>query len=197
LLNCHPGNNQYKIDTVWVRHLRVLRTDPSFGDWNVGAWQPGDSILPGVTDSGFEVESSFAYPTDFYTGAESTTGLKGARVRPRRVNPDRRFHAVSYVWRQGASSAPYGLGPPMGGSLFPRGAVAAASPLFSVARSEPFMPISTVAGYEYYFTPAWDVKLTPLDSIGVVEITSDTGYPAHTRNSFSNLEDLRKYVLLP
>jgi len=85
----------------------------------------------------------------------------------------------------------------MGGALFPRGAVAAASPLFSVARSEPFMPLSTASGYEYYFTPAWDVKLTPLDSIGVVEITSDTGFPVHSRNSFNNLEDLRKYVLLP
>jgi len=85
----------------------------------------------------------------------------------------------------------------VGGSLFPRGAVAAASPLLSVARSEPFMPMSTASGYEYYFTPAWDVKLTPLDSIGVVEITSDTAYAAHSRSSFDNLEDLRKHVLLP
>jgi len=85
----------------------------------------------------------------------------------------------------------------MGGTMFPRSAVAAASPLFSVARSEPFMPLTSSSGYEYYFTPAWDVKLTPLDSLGVVEITSDSAYPISSRNSFDNLEDLRKYVLLP
>jgi hypothetical protein len=197
LVSCLPTNNKYKIDTCWVAHLQVLKTDPSFGDWNVGLWQPGDSILPGVTDSGLEVESSFAYPSDFYTGAESTVGHKGARVRPRRVNPARTFHAVSYVWRRGASSSPYGLGAPMGGTFFPRSAVASASPMLSVARSEPFMPASTPSGAEFFFIPAWDVRLTPLDSNGVVEIASDTAYASRTHGSFNNLEGLRKYVLLP
>jgi hypothetical protein len=192
LVNCHPGNNRYKLDTCWTtQHLAKRDDTSSMND----VYPPGESAW--IRDHGDTSLSHYWIPTGFYTGAESTDSIKGARVRPRRVNPDRVFHATSYVWRHGATSAPYGLGPPMGGALFPRGAVAAASPLFSVARSEPFMPLSTASGYEYYFTPAWDVKLTPLDSIGVVEITSDTGFPVHSRNSFNNLEDLRKYVLLP
>jgi hypothetical protein len=143
------------------------------------------------------VESSFAYPTDFYTGAESTVGHKGARVRPRRVNPDREFHTVSYVWRKAGSSTPYGLGPPMGRAFFPRSAVAASSPLFTIARSEPFMAASTPSGSEFFFIPAWDVRLTPMDSLGVAEITGDTAYSGHTQGSFDNLDDLRNYVLLP
>ena len=85
----------------------------------------------------------------------------------------------------------------MGGTFFPRSAVAPASPMLSVARSEPFMPLSSPSGAEFFFGPAWDVRLTAMDSIGVVEITSDTAYAGHTHGSFNNLEDLRKYVLLP
>jgi len=44
--------------------------------------------------------------------------------------------------------------------------------------------------------PGLGVKLAPLDSIGVLEIASDTAYPGHSQSSF-NLEDLRKYALLP
>jgi hypothetical protein len=197
LLKCQPTNNKYKMDTCWVAHLRVRKGTVAFGYWNVGKWEPGDSLLPGITEGGFEVESSFAYPSDFYTGAESTVGHKGPKVRPRRVNPDREFHKVSYVWRQGASTAPYGLGPPMGGSLFPRSKVAAPSPMLTVARSVPYLNKDNPTAYDYFFARAWDVKLTPLDSAGVLEITSDTAYSSHSQNSFDNLEDLRKYVLLP
>jgi hypothetical protein len=198
ILGAQPGNNKYKIDTcVWVSH-RVPKWLP-IGPWSWSGYQNGDSTLPipGLESLGLVYDSSKITPTGFYSGAESTVGYLGPRVRPRRVNPARTFHTVSYVWRHGATSAPYGLGPPMGGTMFPRSAVAAASPLFSVARSEPFMPLTSSSGYEYYFTPAWDVKLTPLDSLGVVEITSDSAYPISSRNSFDNLEDLRKYVLLP
>jgi hypothetical protein len=134
---------------------------------------------------------------DHYTAAESTTGSQGPRVRSRRVNPDREFHTVSYVWRQGASTSPYGLGAPMGGKLFPRSKIAAPSPMFTVARSKPYLGVVTPTQYNYFFTPAWDVKLTPVDSTGLQEICSDTAYGSHTHNSFSNIQDLRKYVLLP
>jgi hypothetical protein len=157
-------------------------------------YPPGESAW--IHDHGDDSISHHWIPTGFYTGAESTVPIKGSKVRPRRVNPAREFHTVCYVWRQGASASPYGLGPPVGGSLFPRHAVAAASPMMSVARSVPFITTSSASGYEYFFTPVWDVKLTPIDSLGVVEITSDTAYGTHTRNSFA-LEDLRKYVLLP
>jgi hypothetical protein len=194
LVKCSPTNNKYKMDTCWVKRLRVLKSSVAYSYWNVGKWEPGDSILPGVTDSGFEVESSFAYPTDFYTGAESTVGHKGARVRPRRVNPERAFHTVSYVWQRGASSSPYGMSPPLGRTLFPRNAVAPASPLFAVAQAVPFLPGGVT---DFFFEPGWDVRLTALDSVGVADITSDTAFASHTQGSFDNLEDLRKYVLLP
>jgi hypothetical protein len=88
----------------------------------------------------------------------------------------------------------------LGGSLFPRNEVAAKSPLVTVARSVPYLAVGSPTEYDYYFTPGWDARLTPFDSVGVVEITGDTavgGYSVHTQNSFDNLEDLRKYVLLP
>jgi len=187
-------------DTV-VMHIRhwKLYNDPTWPS-DTGT-TPADTI-PGAypyIDSGYDIiwSGPDPYSTDFYSGAESTTGYLGPRVRVRRVNPDREFHTVSYVWRQGAATAPHGLCPPMGGVLFPRGAVAAASPMLSVARSEPFLAVSAPTKHDYFFTPAWDVKLTPLDSIGVLEITGDSAYAAHSRGSFDNLEDLRKYVLLP
>jgi hypothetical protein len=185
------------MDTCWVAKLRVRKGTVAYGSWNVGLWQPGDSILPGVTDDGFEVESSFAYPTDFYTSAESTVGHKGARVLPRRVNPDREFHAVSYVWRLGAATGPRGLGPLMGRWLFPRNRVAAQSPMLAVARSVPYLATTgPPTEDDYYFSPDWDVRLTPLDSVGVADIVSDNAYDTLGLDSL-NLEDLRKYVLLP
>jgi len=186
----HPG------DTVWV-HQTHWKWDAELG-W--GPLPPADTAAeayPWVNDSGYDIVASGVFYTDFYSGAESTTGYLGPRVRVRRVNPDREFHAVSYVWRQGSSTAPYGLNAPMGGVLFPRSTVAAPSPMLTFARSEPYLAVSTPTEYDYFFAPAWDVKLTPLDSIGVVEIISDTAYGGHSRSSFDNLEDLRKYVLLP
>ena len=188
LLNCHPGNNRYKTDTVWTRRHMAKRLDTGgvrYISPEESAWiaQHGDTILPRIWT-----------PTGFYTGAESTVPIKGPKVRPRRINPDRHFHTVSYVWRQGGTSSPYGLGPPLGGSLFPRSAVAAASPLFSVAQSVPFLPDAVT---DYFFVPGWEVKLTALDSVGVDDIVNDTAYASRSRGSFDNLEDLRKYVLLP
>jgi|WetSurMetagenome_2_1015567.scaffolds.fasta_scaffold36602_3 hypothetical protein len=185
----HPG------DTVWANQTHWQYSGP--GGW--GPLPPGDTADGAYPylDSGYDIVASGAFYTDFYSGAESTTGYKGPRVRLRRVNPDRKFHTVAYVWRQGSSTAPYGLNAPMGGVLFPRSTIAAPSPMLSVARSEPFLAGSNPTEYQYFFAPAWDVKLTPLDSIGVTEITSDTAYSGRCRNSFDNLEDLRKYVLLP
>jgi hypothetical protein len=186
----HPGNNRYKTDTVWTHRHMAKRLDTA----GMRNYIPtAESIY--MAQHGDDRSSYYWIPTGFYTGAESTVPIKGARVRPSRVNPAREFHTVSYVWRSGASTSPYGLGPPMGGTLFPR-SVAAQSPMMSVARSVPFLPTSSATAYGYFFAPAWDVKLTPFDSLGIVEITGDTAYGTHTRNSFA-LQDLRKHVLLP
>jgi hypothetical protein len=186
------GSNRYKFDTVFTAIHLVKRTDTaSMHD----QWTPAESAW--IETHKNDSITMHWRPTGFYVGHESTVPIKGAIVRPRRVNPARTFHTVSYVWRQGASISPYGLGAPMGGTFFPRSAVAAVSPMLSVARSEPFMPLSSPSGAEFFFSPAWDVRLTAMDSVGVVEITSDTAYAGHTHGSFNNLEDLRKYVLLP
>jgi hypothetical protein len=197
IINAQPGNNKYKIDTcVYVTH-RVPKWMP-IGPWSWNNYQDGDSTLPipGLESLGLVYDSSTAIPTGFYSGAESTVGYLGPRVRPRRVSPDRGFHAVSYVWRQGASAAPYGLSAPMGGVLFPRSTVAAPSPMLTMARSEPYLTGSAPTEYDYFFAPAWDTRLTPLDSSGALEIANDTAFAGHSRGSF-DLEDLRKYALLP
>ena len=192
LLKVWPGgNNKFKIDTFWWVPTR----------WPKGydtAWflPGGDSVE--FPDSTW-IHDSTKFHTDFFEGGDSTACHTFDKVSPRRVNPNRWFHATSYVWRR-ASSAPFGLGPPLGGTLFPRNAVAAKSPLLTVARSVPHMAVDSPTEYDYYFTPGWDAKLTPLDSVGAVEITGDTavgGYSSHTQGSFDNLEDLRKHVLLP
>jgi hypothetical protein len=199
LVSCQPTNNRYKRDTVWVKKHVVRKTDPAFGKWNVGQWEPGDSILPEVMpwiENGCEVDSSTAYPTDFFTGAESTRGNQGTRLHLRRLNPDRKLYAVSYVWRLGNNSAPFGLGPVIGGSLFPRSRVAPPCPMLAVARAEPYMAMVNPTDDDFYFSPSWDVRLTPLDSAGVHDITNDTAYASHNLTSF-NLDELRRYVLLP
>jgi hypothetical protein len=198
IVDVQPGNNKYKIDTcVYVTH-RVPKWMP-IGPWSWNNCQDGDSTLPipGLESLGLVYDSSTVIPTGFYSGAESTVGYLGPRVRPRRGNPDRGFHTVSYVWRQGASAAPYGLSAPMGGVLFQRGAVTAPSPMLTVARSEPYLNRSAPTEHDYYFIPAWDVKLTPFDSTAVLEIANDTAFPSHSRGSFDHLEDLRECVLLP
>lgn len=198
-VGAHPSDNRYKRDTVFQADLHVSKSD-TLGQWIYTYPDTGavlDSSLIWIRDSGDVVESSMVHVSAIYAGAESTVGHKGGKVRPREVNPAREFHAVAYAWRQGSSTSPYGLGAPMGGTLFPRNRVAATSPLFTVARSEPYLARSAPIAYDYFFTPAWDAKLTPLDSVGVQDIASDTEFPGHSHGAFDNLQDLRKYVLLP
>ena len=186
------GNAKYKIDTFWW----VPNNLPKWID--TGAYYPGGESVPDFPGN-WEHDST-QFTRDYFKGADSTEGHTFSKVSVRRVNPDRWFHAVSYVWRQGATTTPFGLGPPMGGSLFPRSKAAATSPLLTVARSVPYLDVESVAEYDYYFTPSWDARLTPFDSVGVLEIAGDTavgGYNTHTRGSFDNLQDLRRYVLLP
>jgi hypothetical protein len=185
------GNNKYKIDTVW----RVPNNLPK---WYDTAWYNpgGDSVV--YPDSNWIHDSTW-FITKFFEGGDSTVTHEFDKVSPRRVNPNRWFHATSYVWRR-ASSTPFGLGPPLGGSLFPRNEVAAKSPLVTVARSVPYLAVGSPTEYDYYFTPGWDARLTPFDSVGVAEVVGDTalgGYVVHTCSSFANLEEMRKYVLLP
>ena len=195
----HPGNNKYKRDTVVVRGHVVRRTAPGYSRWVYHPWANGDSILPQAmpyVSNGDVVDSSSAYPTDFYTGAESTSGSQGTKLRPRRLSLGTNLHAVSYVWRLEDNHAPFGLSPAIGRSLFPRSSAAASCPMLSVARSEPYLARNNPTEEDYFFAPDWDVRLTPLDSAGVQDICNDTAYNSHSLNSL-NLADLRKYVLLP
>jgi hypothetical protein len=193
------GNNKFKRDTVIIMRHVVKRTDPLYSRWNYQPWAPGDSILSGAQSyvgHGDFVDSSSAYPTDFYTGAESTRGNQGTRLRPRRLSPGTELGAASYVWRLGDNQAPLGLGPAIGKSLFPRSRVAAPCPMLAVARSEPYLARTNPTEEDYFFSPDWDVRLTPLDSAGVQGICNDTAYSSHGLVSL-NLEDLHRYVLLP
>jgi hypothetical protein len=199
LIDAHPGNNKYKRDTVVIQRHVVKRTDIGFPRWVYHPWRTGDSILPGsrpYVAQGDFVDSSIAYPTDFYTGAESTRGNQGQRLRPRRLVPGSSLGAVAYVWRLGADQSPFGLGPAVGKMLFPRDRVAAACPLLCVARSEPHLAIDNPTDEDYFFSPAWDVRLAPLDSAGVAEITQDAAYGSHNLSSI-DLEELRRHVVLP
>jgi hypothetical protein len=198
-VGAHPSDNRYKRDTVWMANLHVPKNE-SLGPWVYTYPDTGhllDSSRIWVLDSGDVVDSSMVRVSAIYAGAESTVGHKGGKVRPRRVNPDREFHAVAYVWRHGSSVSPYGLGATMGGRLFPRNEVAPPSPLLTVARSEPYLARDNFTEYDRFFAPGWDVRLTAMDSAGVLAITGDTAYPDHSRGSFDNLEALRRYVLLP
>ena len=195
------GNNRYKRDTVRTL-LHVIRVnDPrwdsirSYWTYNGG----GGPTIPGgetLVGSGDFVDSSYFVKTGFFTGAESTNGNQGTKLRPRRLSPGRDLYAVSFVWRRGDSQSPFGLGPAIGGALFPRSRVAAPSPMLAVARAVPYLARDNPAEDDYFFAPDWDVRLTPPDSVGVQDIYSDTAYSSHSLGSI-NLEDLRKYVLLP
>jgi hypothetical protein len=197
------GNNRYKRDTVRTMAHVIRVNDPRWDSirsyWTYNPWTNGRPILPGaqpLVDSGDFVDSSYFVKTGFFTGAESTNGNQGPKLRPRRLNPGRELHAVSYVWRLEDDHAPFGLSPVIGRSLFPRSRVAAPCPMLAVARSEPYLARLNPTVEDYFFAPDWDVRLTPLDSAGVQDICNDTAYSSHSLNSF-NLEDLRKYVLLP
>jgi hypothetical protein len=199
----HPGNNKYKRDTV-ITSLRFMRVnDPRWDSiralWTYNPWSSGRPILPGAqphVNGGDFVDSSYFVKTGFFTGAESTRGNQGTKLGPRRLNPDRDLHAVSYVWRLGAGTAPRGLGPAIGKLLFPRSSVAPPCPMLTVARAEPYLTRDDPTEEDYFFAPDWDVRLTPLDSAGVQDICNDTAYGSHSLDSL-NLEDLRRYVLLP
>jgi hypothetical protein len=200
LVETHPSDNRYKRDTVWVRKHVVRKTDPSIGKWNYSPWKSGDSILakckPYVNDSGDVVDSSRAYCTDFYTGADSTRGGQGARLRPRRLYPERDFQAVSFVfWDTGDSSGHTGLFPPLARAFFPRQKTGAAFPTFAVARSVLFLAVDSATARDYFFTPAWDVRLVPIDSAGVRQICDDSAYANHL--SSVDLEGLQRHVFLP
>jgi len=192
LLRTWPGgNNKFKIDTCWWvdnRHPKDLDT---------GSYLPGGDSVE-IPDPSW-VHDSTKFIHEFYTGADSTEGHVWSKVLPRRPNPAREYHSVCYVWRQQSSTPPHGMGAPLNNRLFPRDQVAAWSPMVTVARSVPYMALPNATEYDYYFTPAWDVKLTPFDSVGVLEIASNTalgGYDLHTRGAY-DLEAMRKYVLLP
>jgi len=192
LLRSWPGgNNKYKIDTIWY----VDNRQPKWVD--TASYMPGGDSVE-FPDPSWEHDSTKFFH-DFYKGADSTEGHVWGKVLPRRPNPDREYHSVCYVWRQQDSVSPHGLSAPLGTTLFPRSQVAAPSPLLTVARSVPYMAVAGASEYDYYFTPGWDVKLTPFDSVGVVEITGNTalgGYGVHTRGAF-DLEGLRRHALLP
>ena len=110
--------------------------------------------------------------------------------------PDAYFSSVSYVWRLEDDQAPFGLSSVVGGSLFPRSSTAAPSPMLAVARAVPYLARDNPTAEDYFFAPNWDVRLTPLDSAGVHDISNDTAYNSHSLNTV-NLEDLRRHVLLP
>ncbi|HTW91244.1 MAG TPA: hypothetical protein VMH22_05995 [bacterium] len=239
-------------DTIFCCHHCALRSDTyAMRNW---ICHSESSCLSQRHDT---IHCHYWKPTGCYTGAESTCGLVGTKVRPRQVNPNREFNTIAYVWYQGATTSPYGLGPALGGKLFPRSKVAAPSPLFAVARSTPYLSYescyvmqvftqiischgtdtaykhfpstggstwnsymrgdSWIAPYTpstwnlahcdsgtapctqevHFFAPFWDVELNPLDSAGIALMMSDTAYAGHTHNCFSNLQNLRKYALLP
>jgi hypothetical protein len=199
LVDAQPGNNKCKRDTVVIRN-RVVRTgDPQYNRYVYHPWVVGDSILPEAmphVNNGDFVDSSTAVPTDFYCGGESTAGKQGDKHRALRLKAGAKLYAVSYVWQSGDNESPRGLGPVMGKLLFPRDRVAPQSPMLAVARSEAYLAKQNPTVADYFFTPAWDVRLTPLDSVGAWDIVDDNKYHEHHLDTF-NLENLRKYVLVP
>jgi len=199
LVDAQPGNNKYKRDTVVIRNRVVRINDPQYSRYIYHPWVSGDSILPEAmphVSSGDFIDSSIAVRTGFYTGACSTNGNQGTKLRPRRLSPGTELYAVSYVWQSGDDQSPRGLGPVMGKLLFPRSRVAPPCPMLAVARSEPYLALPNPTAEDYFLAADWDVRLTPLDSAGVLDICSDTAFSNHSLNSL-NLDNLRRYVLLP
>jgi hypothetical protein len=197
------GNNRYKRDTIRTRQRVIKVNDPRWntvrGYWTYSPWHSGDSILESaqpLVDSGCFVDSSYLVRTGFYTGAESTNHVQGARLRPRRLNLGQDLHAVAYVWRLGEDGEPLGPSPTVGRSLFPRNRVAASFPMLAIARSQPFLAKENPTEADYFFAPQWDVRLTPVDSAGVNDISNDPTYRSLGLDSL-DLEALRRYVLLP
>jgi len=182
-----------------IRHWK-LAGDPTW--WEDTLPSPKCTIpelIPWLNDSGYDLIYSgpdSPFNTDFYVGAESTDGHLGPKIRPRRLNPDREFHAVSYIWRTGANSSPRGPGPRYGAGLFNRDGVPAPMPMVTVARSVPYLAIGSPTEEDYFFSPSWDVRLTSVDATALQDIATGEAYAKLGLDSL-NLEELRKYVLLP
>ncbi|UCG44099.1 MAG: Tad domain-containing protein [candidate division WOR-3 bacterium] len=198
LRNPMPLDNAYKCDTVVMERHYFKKGMQPLDPWVWDNYQKGDSILPcssGLGKYSPTWDSSWVY-SDFYIGAESTDGHLGPKLRPRRVNPDREFHAVSYVWRLGANTSPRGPGPRYGGGLFRRSGVPAPMPMVTLARSVPYLAIDSPADEDFFFSPNWDTKLTALDATAVQDIAGGEAYSELGLDSLY-LEELRNYVLLP
>jgi hypothetical protein len=195
------GKKSYSVpkegDTAWVhqRHWK-LYTSPGDTGWHTLPPEDTADEAYALIGEGYEIIESGAFFTDFYNGAESTDGYLGSKIRPRRLNPDREFHAVSYVWRTGANSSPRGPGPRYGGGLFNRGGVPAPMPMVTIARSVPYLAIDSPTEEDFFYSPNWDTRLTPLDETALQDMATGEAYAKLEMGSF-NLEELRSYVVLP
>ena len=194
------GKKSYAIphegDTAWVhqRHWKLLGTPGDTGWHSLPPEDTADEAYA-LIGEGWEIIESGAFLTEFYNGAESTDTYL-SKFRPRRLNPDREFHAVSYVWRTGASTSPRGPGPRYGGRLFNRDGVRAPMPMVTAARSVPYLAIDSPTEEDYFYSPNWDARLTPLDETALQDMATGEAYAKLELGSL-NLEELRKHVVLP
>jgi hypothetical protein len=180
-----------------MSNLSVWQQD-SINDWHV----PPRDTAPAAksllqANPNYVLDSSyFVFVMETTKATIWTNHAQGARILPRRLNPDANLYAVSYVWRQGASQSPLGLAPKIAKFFFSQSKVAPPSPMLAVARAEPYLNVASPDDSDYYFTPYWDVKLVPLDSTSAASITSDPAYSSHNLSTF-NLNSMIKYGLLP
>jgi len=196
------GKHSYSVpkpgDSVWFhqRHWKLYRSPADTGWHSLPPPDTADDAYTWIVDSGYDFIKSGAFLTEFYTGADSTNGNEGPRLRPRRLNPARTFQSAAYVfWDLGDSIVPRGLYPPLAQAFFPRAGIAARYPTLAVAQAAPYLTLNNPTAEDYFFTPAWDTRLSPLDSVGVLDITGDSAYVS--RLTSIDLERLRKNVLLP
>lgn len=179
------GDNRYKRDTVITRQRFIKVNDPRWDSirnvWTYHPWQPGRPILPEaqpIVDEGDIVDSSYFVKTGFFTGAESTNGAQGPKLSPRRPNPDRNLYTVAYTWQSNTPAVHPGM------------------PMLTIARAEPYLAVAAPDEEDYLFKPAWDIRLTPLDSSSLELVTNDSVF--NNRGlSVWDLQELRRYVLLP
>lgn len=192
------GKKSYSVpnpgDTLWV-HQRHYQFGGEPG-WRGVIGDTATEAYPLVRDSGYEIVRSGLFYTDFYSGAESTRGNQGPRIRLRRLNPNREFCALAYAWHVGSATTPRGPGPRVGGALLSRNRVASPSPMLAVTRSVPYLALDSPTDEDYFFSPNWEARLTPVDSAGVQRICHDPTYDSLGLGVL-DLEGLRRYVLLP
>lgn len=193
------GYNTPKPGDSIVAHIRhwKLAGDTTWADDTGIAPQETIPWIKAKFDSGYQmVWSGPTYDTDFYTGEESTFGHTSGKLSPRRLSPGTELYSVSYVWRLGAGTDPRGPGPALGGAFFPRNRVAPTCPLVTVAKAEPYLAINSPTEADWFFSPSWDARLVPVDSVAVDDITN---HPAHdSLGLFAlNLVGLQRDVLLP